>query len=149
MLFQVCLVCSVMVLCISISITQSSEVVQEPPEGYYAFVESPNAEPPRVRRPPYQHSNKECSGLCQNQSCVLGPQSVKFGSQYQFHLFHCSLHNGSSHTGTHVSLSLHYQSVYFTHKDQTLIPLILVWVLYTVMFWSNLVLICISQLQTL
>ncbi|KDR20342.1 hypothetical protein L798_05509, partial [Zootermopsis nevadensis] len=34
----------------------------EPPEGYYAFVESPNAEPPRVRRPPYQQSDKECPG---------------------------------------------------------------------------------------
>ncbi|XP_020280012.1 uncharacterized protein LOC109852867 [Pseudomyrmex gracilis] len=32
----------------------------EPPEGYYAFVESPNAEPPRVRPPPYIDSDKEC-----------------------------------------------------------------------------------------
>ena len=80
--FQVCVVCSVMVLCVSVGITQSSEVVQEPPEGYYAFVESPNAEPPRVRRPPYQHSDKECPGLCLSQRCVLGPQSVKSGEQY-------------------------------------------------------------------
>lgn len=39
----------------------------EPPEGYYAFVESPNAEPPRVRPPPYIDSDKECygrSGIC-------------------------------------------------------------------------------------
>lgn len=34
----------------------------EPPEGYYAFVESPNAEPPRVRPPPYIDSDKECYG---------------------------------------------------------------------------------------
>nr|XP_012229452.1 PREDICTED: LOW QUALITY PROTEIN: uncharacterized protein LOC105676281 [Linepithema humile] len=33
---------------------------EEPPEGYYAFVESPNAEPPRVRPPPYIDSDKEC-----------------------------------------------------------------------------------------
>ncbi|XP_015604526.1 uncharacterized protein LOC107272166 [Cephus cinctus] len=32
----------------------------EPPEGYYAFVESPNAEPPKVRPPPYIDSDKEC-----------------------------------------------------------------------------------------
>ncbi|XP_012260646.1 uncharacterized protein LOC105688707 [Athalia rosae] len=32
----------------------------EPPEGYYAFVESPNAEPPKVRPPPYAESDKEC-----------------------------------------------------------------------------------------
>ncbi|GFG40191.1 hypothetical protein Cfor_09779 [Coptotermes formosanus] len=50
-----------MVLCAGVTITHSSEV-QEPPEGYYAFVESPNAEPPRVRRPPYQHSDKDCPG---------------------------------------------------------------------------------------
>lgn len=34
----------------------------EPPEGYYAFIESPNAEPPRVRPPPYIDSDKECYG---------------------------------------------------------------------------------------
>ena len=82
MLFQVCVVCSVMVLCVGVSITQSSEVVQEPPEGYYAFVESPNAEPPRVKRPPYQHSEKECPGLYLSQRRVLGPRSVKFGKKY-------------------------------------------------------------------
>lgn len=35
---------------------------EEPPEGYYAFVESPNAEPPKVRPPPYIDSDKECHG---------------------------------------------------------------------------------------
>ncbi|KAL2743056.1 hypothetical protein V1477_008545 [Vespula maculifrons] len=33
---------------------------EEPPEGYYAFVESPNAEPPKVKSPPYVESDKEC-----------------------------------------------------------------------------------------
>ncbi|KAK0085367.1 hypothetical protein PV325_005318 [Microctonus aethiopoides] len=33
---------------------------EEAPDGYYAFVESPNAEPPKVRPPPYIDSNKEC-----------------------------------------------------------------------------------------
>lgn len=32
----------------------------EPPEGYYAFVEAPNAEPPRVRPPPYTFAGFEC-----------------------------------------------------------------------------------------
>lgn len=32
----------------------------EPPEGYYAFVESPNATPPRVRPPPYRAWNGGC-----------------------------------------------------------------------------------------
>lgn len=35
---------------------------EEPPEGYYAFVESPNAEPPKVKSPPYVESDKECHG---------------------------------------------------------------------------------------
>lgn len=35
---------------------------EEPPEGYYAFVESPNAEPPKVKPPPYIDSDKECHG---------------------------------------------------------------------------------------
>ncbi|KAK7788680.1 hypothetical protein R5R35_013959 [Gryllus longicercus] len=36
---------------------------QEPPEGYYAFVESPNADPPRVRRPPYMQADRDCPGI--------------------------------------------------------------------------------------
>lgn len=32
----------------------------EPPEGYYAFIEAPNAEPPRVRPPPYTFTSIEC-----------------------------------------------------------------------------------------
>ncbi|KAG8042143.1 hypothetical protein G9C98_000134 [Cotesia typhae] len=38
----------------------SSTQEEEPPEGFYAFVESPNAEPPKVRPPPYIDSDKEC-----------------------------------------------------------------------------------------
>lgn len=33
---------------------------KDPPEGYYAFVESPNAEPPRVRPPPYTQVPIDC-----------------------------------------------------------------------------------------
>ncbi|CAG9835025.1 unnamed protein product [Diabrotica balteata] len=34
--------------------------LEDPPEGYYAFIESPNAEPPRVRPPPYTHVLVDC-----------------------------------------------------------------------------------------
>lgn len=39
------------------------DLIEEPPEGYYAFIESPSAEPPKVRRPPYVQSDMECPGL--------------------------------------------------------------------------------------
>ncbi|XP_059478672.1 uncharacterized protein LOC132198579 [Neocloeon triangulifer] len=39
------------------------EQLQEPPEGYYAFEEAPNAEPPKVRRPPYLQTDVPCAGL--------------------------------------------------------------------------------------
>ncbi|CAG5006847.1 unnamed protein product [Parnassius apollo] len=42
--------------------SSTTEENEEPPEGYYAFVESPNATPPRVRPPPYRQSNAECTG---------------------------------------------------------------------------------------
>lgn len=38
------------------------DLIEEPPEGYYAFIESPSAEPPKVRRPPYVQSDMECPG---------------------------------------------------------------------------------------
>ncbi|XP_072946271.1 uncharacterized protein spz6 [Epargyreus clarus] len=40
----------------------TQEDPEEPPEGYYAFVESPNATPPRVRPPPYRQVATECAG---------------------------------------------------------------------------------------
>ncbi|XP_019865609.1 uncharacterized protein LOC109594811 [Aethina tumida] len=40
--------------------TTPSADPEEPPEGYYAFVESPNAEPPRVRPPPYTPAPIDC-----------------------------------------------------------------------------------------
>ncbi|XP_076259826.1 spaetzle domain-containing protein 6 [Rhynchophorus ferrugineus] len=33
---------------------------EHPPEGYYAFVKAPNAEPPRVRPPPYSFPSVDC-----------------------------------------------------------------------------------------
>lgn len=33
---------------------------EEPPEGYYAFVEAPSATPPKVRPPPYTHISVDC-----------------------------------------------------------------------------------------
>lgn len=40
----------------------SMDMIEEPPEGYYAFIESPSAEPPKIRRPPYVQSDVECPG---------------------------------------------------------------------------------------
>ena len=50
--------------CIAEEVSEKDKntVADEPPEGYYAFVESPNAEPPKVRPPPYINSDKECQG---------------------------------------------------------------------------------------
>ncbi|XP_031633028.1 uncharacterized protein LOC116346896 [Contarinia nasturtii] len=36
---------------------------EEPPEGYYAFVESASAIPPSVRPPPYTHVHLECKDI--------------------------------------------------------------------------------------
>lgn len=55
-LFQVLTLCA-----ISAYASETADPAQEePPEGYYAFVESPNAEPPRVRPPPYSHAPVDC-----------------------------------------------------------------------------------------
>ncbi|CAG9818675.1 unnamed protein product [Phaedon cochleariae] len=40
--------------------TADSPTTSDPPEGYYAFIESPNAEPPAVRPPPYTHVRQDC-----------------------------------------------------------------------------------------
>lgn len=32
----------------------------QPPEGYYAFIESPSSTPPKVKLPPYTPINKDC-----------------------------------------------------------------------------------------
>ncbi|XP_066149345.1 uncharacterized protein spz6 isoform X1 [Euwallacea fornicatus] len=51
------------ILCMSLVRAGSSEQsagIEDPPEGYYAFVESPNAEPPRVRPPPYTFVPIDC-----------------------------------------------------------------------------------------
>ncbi|XP_022837634.1 serine/arginine repetitive matrix protein 1 [Spodoptera litura] len=43
---------------------------EEPPEGYYAFVESPNATPPRVRPPPYRQVTSSCPEVESNKPHV-------------------------------------------------------------------------------
>ncbi|XP_038218174.1 uncharacterized protein LOC119836781 isoform X2 [Zerene cesonia] len=43
---------------------------EEPPEGYYAFVESPNATPPRVRPPPYRQVASECAEATESRAHV-------------------------------------------------------------------------------
>lgn len=49
-----------MLLLTAFSNGQMSDYDEEPPEGYYAFLESPNAIPPKVRPPPYTHVNVQC-----------------------------------------------------------------------------------------
>ncbi|CAH2057983.1 unnamed protein product, partial [Iphiclides podalirius] len=44
------------------AVAPTTEDSEEPPEGYYAFVESPNATPPRVRGPPYRQGSAPCPG---------------------------------------------------------------------------------------
>ncbi|KAL1501987.1 hypothetical protein ABEB36_007203 [Hypothenemus hampei] len=41
-------------------VVSENRLTEPPPEGYYAFVESPNAEPPRVRPPPYTFAPVDC-----------------------------------------------------------------------------------------
>lgn len=43
---------------------------EEPPEGYYAFVESPSAVPPKVRPPPYTHVTVDCNDLTNKKAYV-------------------------------------------------------------------------------
>ncbi|XP_050432845.1 uncharacterized protein LOC126840896 [Adelges cooleyi] len=50
------------------SSTDSTDSGQEPPEGYYAFIEAPRMDPPQVRPPPYFKSTKLCPGVNKNPS---------------------------------------------------------------------------------
>ena len=34
--------------------------IEDTPEGYYAFIESPKMEPPQVKIPPYTKSSRPC-----------------------------------------------------------------------------------------
>lgn len=43
---------------------------EEPPEGYYAFIESPSALPPKVRPPPYTHVKVDCKEVNSKKSFV-------------------------------------------------------------------------------
>ncbi|KAJ8882547.1 hypothetical protein PR048_014358 [Dryococelus australis] len=54
---------AVLQMCLLVACGSGQGQPEPPPEGYYAFVESPSAEPPHVRRPPYLQSDKECPGV--------------------------------------------------------------------------------------
>lgn len=49
---------------------------EEPPEGYYAFVESPNAIPPKVRPPPYTHVNVECKNVANGKKSAVSVNNI-------------------------------------------------------------------------
>lgn len=44
--------------CVKANEVESPE--ESPPEGYYAFIQSPSSFPPTVRPPPYQSVNADC-----------------------------------------------------------------------------------------
>ena len=48
----------------AVVMTTSSEMLQDPSLGYYAFDKAvqPNVQPPRVRKPPYLPTNVPCAG---------------------------------------------------------------------------------------
>ncbi|XP_075166415.1 spaetzle domain-containing protein 6 [Haematobia irritans] len=49
---------------------------EEPPEGYYAFVESPNAIPPKVRPPPYTHVNIDCKNVANAKKVAVSVNNI-------------------------------------------------------------------------
>ncbi|XP_053620042.1 uncharacterized protein spz6 [Plodia interpunctella] len=49
---------------------RAEDATDEPPEGYYAFVESPNATPPRVRPPPYRQVATDCAEVSEKRPRV-------------------------------------------------------------------------------
>ncbi|XP_030380865.1 uncharacterized protein LOC115628788 [Scaptodrosophila lebanonensis] len=48
----------------------------EPPEGYYAFVESPNAVPPKVRPPPYTFVNVDCKNVAPGKKSAVSVHNI-------------------------------------------------------------------------
>ncbi|KAH8413731.1 hypothetical protein KR222_005173, partial [Zaprionus bogoriensis] len=53
-----------------------TEYGEEPPEGYYAFVESPNAVPPRVRPPPYTFVNADCKDVAAGKKSAVSVHNI-------------------------------------------------------------------------
>lgn len=49
---------------------------EEPPEGYYAFVESANAVPPRVRPPPYTFINADCRDVAAGKKSAVSVHNI-------------------------------------------------------------------------
>ncbi|XP_033152058.1 uncharacterized protein LOC117135724 [Drosophila mauritiana] len=49
---------------------------EQPPEGYYAFVESPNAVPPKVRPPPYTFVNAECKDVAAGKKSAVSVHNI-------------------------------------------------------------------------
>ncbi|BFG04487.1 uncharacterized protein DMAD_03451 [Drosophila madeirensis] len=49
---------------------------EQPPEGYYAFVESPNAVPPRVRPPPYTFVNADCKDVAAGKKSAVSVHNI-------------------------------------------------------------------------
>lgn len=59
------------ILLLLLKLTWANEGENESaPEGYYAFIQSPSAFPPKVRPPPYQPVNKDCVDFKNNNPYV-------------------------------------------------------------------------------
>uniref|UniRef100_A0A1A9V6A7 Spaetzle domain-containing protein n=1 Tax=Glossina austeni TaxID=7395 RepID=A0A1A9V6A7_GLOAU len=58
--------------------TQTTQIDygEEPPEGYYAFVESPNAIPPKVRPPPYTHVTSNCKNVANGKKSSVSVNNI-------------------------------------------------------------------------
>ncbi|CAD6998498.1 uncharacterized protein LOC101456817 isoform X1 [Ceratitis capitata] len=69
------------IFCISLIAVDTSAQAQndygeEPPEGYYAFVESPNSVPPKVRPPPYTHVSADCKNVGGNKKAAVSVNNI-------------------------------------------------------------------------
>lgn len=58
------------VIAVSVKGQQQNVDPDEPPDGYYAFFESPSATPPKVRPPPYVHINSDCKNANSKKTTV-------------------------------------------------------------------------------
>jgi hypothetical protein len=66
------------VLLLSLSCAKANEVEtdsENPPEGYYAFIQSASAFPPTVRPPPYQPVKADCPDYL-NQKPYVSPNNL-------------------------------------------------------------------------
>ncbi|XP_037817706.1 uncharacterized protein LOC119607704 [Lucilia sericata] len=67
---------SFLLLSLLVTAQAQNDYGEEPPEGYYAFVESPNAIPPKVRPPPYTHVNVDCKNVASGKKSAVSVNNI-------------------------------------------------------------------------